>query len=173
MINDNPNKPASNWYIPITYSTRNNPNFDQTKAQEWFRGNTNSLEVTVNGWNSEEDWLVLNNQQTSYYRVNYPIDNWRKIADELNNNTYTTIHLLNRAQLIDDSLDLASFGILDLDIPLRISYALRNETDYIPFASWSSGFTTFFNRLVLSDHSETIMVSLNFESSLIQNDLFH
>uniref|UniRef100_A0A7G3AUC8 Aminopeptidase n=1 Tax=Lutzomyia longipalpis TaxID=7200 RepID=A0A7G3AUC8_LUTLO len=155
-INNNPNMPPSSWYIPITYSTKNNPNFDQTRAQAWFRGDASSLQIPVDGWNNAEDWLILNNQQTSYYRVNYPVENWLKIADELNNGSFSTIHLLNRAQLLDDSLDLASFGMLDLDIPLRISYYLRNETDYIPFASWSAGFGTFFDRLIMSDHSEKI-----------------
>uniref|UniRef100_A0A1L8DQZ0 Aminopeptidase n=1 Tax=Nyssomyia neivai TaxID=330878 RepID=A0A1L8DQZ0_9DIPT len=156
FINNNPNMPASNWYIPITYSTGNQPNFGQTTAQSWFRGDASSLQVTVSGWNSGEDWLILNNQQTSYYRVNYPMDNWLKIADELNNGTYTSIHLLNRAQLLDDSLDLAAYDVLDYDIPLRISYYLRNETDYIPFASWSAGFGTFFDKVIMSDHSEKI-----------------
>ncbi|GAB0097801.1 Aminopeptidase [Sergentomyia squamirostris] len=156
MINNDPNVSTGRWYIPITYSTKSSPNFGTTRAQEWFRGDANNLLVNVPGWNSDEDWLILNNQQTAYYRINYPMENWLKIAEELNNGSYSDIHLLNRAQLIDDSHDLAYFNVLDLDVAFRIGYYLRNETDYIPFASWSSGFTRFWDRLIVSDHSSKI-----------------
>jgi len=38
-----------------------------------------------------------------YYRVNYNKANWLNIAHYLNFNNYTKIHVLNRAQIIDDA----------------------------------------------------------------------
>lgn len=46
-----------------------------------------------------------------YYRVNYDRPNWIALARVLSEST-NTIHLLNRAQLVDDAFNLARNGRL-------------------------------------------------------------
>ena len=39
------------------------------------------LDVTVN----DDGWLKVNPNQTGYYRVNYPLENWKNLAKTLQN----------------------------------------------------------------------------------------
>jgi aminopeptidase N len=47
--------------------------------------------------------------------------------------------VVNRAQLIDDSLNLARAEIIDYSIPLQILKYLRMEIDYVPWAAADRG----------------------------------
>lgn len=76
-----------------------------------------------------------------YYRVNYEADNWRNIADYLHDfNNYTKIHVLNRAQIIDDAFYFLVRGQLELSVFLKLSDYLRQETDYV---AWFPMFKAF------------------------------
>lgn len=48
---------------------------------------------------------------SGYYRVNYEPANWVALANQLNS-SHETIHLLNRAQILDDAFNLARTGDL-------------------------------------------------------------
>lgn len=49
------------------------------------------------------------------------------------NGSHSTIHVWNRAQLIDDSFNLARAGMLDYATALNLSKYLENEDDEIPW----------------------------------------
>ncbi|KAK4874651.1 hypothetical protein RN001_014011 [Aquatica leii] len=125
------NQSNSLWTIPINYVHSNNPSFTKTVPQLWLT----TKSKTVNNFPSE-GWLILNIQQTGYYRVNYDLENWRRIIYFLKNGNIDKIHILNRAQLINDAFYLAYNEVLPVSIPLTLSEYLVRETDYIPFASF-------------------------------------
>ncbi|XP_067208559.1 glutamyl aminopeptidase-like isoform X3 [Linepithema humile] len=95
-----------NFRIPVTYTTQNNINFNTTFTNimwvnTYDKEYQKSFPLTfyshdINGW------LILNLQQIGYYRVDYDVTNWQRIVEYLNTKKYTKIHVLNRAQLIDD-----------------------------------------------------------------------
>lgn len=64
--------------------------------------------------------------------MNYDKDNWNKLIQQLNV-SHDTIHVLNRAQLIDDSFNLARAGMLEYSTALNLSTYLTNENDTIPW----------------------------------------
>lgn len=66
--------------------------------------------------------------------------NWELLSKYLDSPDLEKIHLLNRAQLIDDSFNLARAGIVDYFIPLDLSRYLAREVDYVP---WYSAFRAF------------------------------
>lgn len=70
------------------------------------------------------------------YRVNYDAENWSLLASTLNSPNYTDINVLNRAQLLIDSMDLAQMGDLSYDLALKLMTYLRNEKEYLP---WKAG----------------------------------
>lgn len=70
-----------------------------------------------------------------YYRVNYDNQNWNAIIDELNDGNFASIHKLNRAQLLDDSFNLARHGYLDFSLALNLIKYLHRETDLIPLTA--------------------------------------
>ena len=69
---------------------------------------------------------------TGYYRVNYDERNWKLIIDQLNSD-HESIHVINRAQIIDDALNLARAGLLNYTGRWVILYTCRknNVLNYI------------------------------------------
>lgn len=90
--------------------------------------------------------VVFNVQQTGYYRVNYDENNWDLLAKQLKAD-HRAIHVVNRAQIMDDALNLAKSGLLDYKTALSVTEYLRNEEEYIPWASALSGFS-YLNKML-------------------------
>ena len=131
----NPNSTDTNdykWYVPINFATASNPNFNSTKPTSWMTKNETTKRIT--GLPESDDWVIFNNLQTGYYKVNYDLNNWQRIANQLKKN-YSKIVTLNRAQVIDDSFDLARAGELNYDTALDIISYLDAELDYSPWKS--------------------------------------
>lgn len=51
---------------------------------------------------------------------------------------HTAISVINRAQIIDDALNLARANLLDYETALELTNYLENEVEYLP---WASAFT--------------------------------
>lgn len=47
------------------------------------------------------------NEFLGYYRVMYEDNNWERLTEMLQSENFENIHILNRVQLIDDSLEFA------------------------------------------------------------------
>ena len=75
--------------------------------------------------------IILRNNN---FRVNYDENNWKKIATTLLRN-HTSIHRTNRAQIIDDSFNLARAGHLNYSIAFSLTKYLTQELDFIPWSS--------------------------------------
>lgn len=74
---------------------------------------------------------------TGYYRVNYDYTNWVRLSKVLNSVQYTNIHVLNRAQLIDDAYHLILENSIELSSDLFFDLVgyLKHEEDHIPWYS--------------------------------------
>jgi hypothetical protein len=71
---------------------------------------------------------------TGFYRVNYDLRNWRLLTEYLmDREHFTQIGVINRAQLLDDALNLARAGLLDYATALDVTRYLANELEYIPW----------------------------------------
>jgi aminopeptidase N len=57
---------------------------------------------------------------------------------------HTTIHVINRAQIMDDALNLAKSGLLDYETALSVTGYLSKEVEYIPWASALSGTSVIY-----------------------------
>lgn len=125
------------WWIPLNYVVGSNSDFTSTSPDLWME-NVRSVSLESSSapkqWN-ESDWILFNIQQTSYYRVNYDNNLWHLLIDQLNAGSegFERIHYRNRAQLIDDSYNLAIANLLEFDILLGIMDYLKYEEDYIPW----------------------------------------
>ena len=124
---------TSSWYIPLTFATESNPNFEDTRPTNFFvNGEATSSITAPNGFNASQ-WFVFNKQQLGYYRVNYDFANWHALILALNSDDYDKIHVLNRAQLIDDSITFAAGGYLDYETTFGILTYLSREAEYTPW----------------------------------------
>jgi aminopeptidase N len=122
------------WFIPLNLASASDPNFENTKFTHYFendQGPTKNFSYP-DGFDSAK-WFVFNKQQLGFYRVNYDFNNWHELIRILNSDNFKQIHVLNRAQLIDDSLNLAADGYLSYEVAFGILSYLSRETDYIPW----------------------------------------
>ncbi|XP_053595158.1 aminopeptidase N-like isoform X2 [Microplitis demolitor] len=129
------------YWVPINFASENDADFSNTTVTDWFDPETASIEITAP---PRDNWLLANKQQFGYYRVNYDEKNWKLIIQYLKSNNYHKIHVLNRAQLIDDAFVLAEFGYLNFNIAFDLARYLRLETEYVPWATfWEKMFRLF------------------------------
>ncbi|KAG5305888.1 AMPN Aminopeptidase, partial [Pseudoatta argentina] len=135
------------WWIPITYTTEKQLNFNNTQPTKWMKAERS---ITLNDLDVKpSQWIIFNVQETGYYRVNYDTENWKLIIKQLNNiKNFKNISVINRAQLIDDALNLARAGKLDYDIAFNITSYLANETEYLP---WKAAFRalSYLNNMLI------------------------
>ncbi|KAF5289207.1 hypothetical protein FQR65_LT00093 [Abscondita terminalis] len=132
-IDRNPKKNKRQWIIPINYLCSNENNkFNDTYPYLWL---TNSSRI-ISDASFNCSWILFNNQQTGFYRVNYDIHNWNSLINFLKTPYFIHIHILNRAQLIEDSFQLAKLNLLSYNVSLNLSLYLYQETHYIPITSF-------------------------------------
>jgi aminopeptidase N len=128
---------SSLWWVPINYVVKSNPDFSNTKPDLWMPGQkTITIQSSAQKPWTANDWIVVNIQESSYFRVNYDNNLWNLLIAQLKGD-FSQIHLLNRAQLVDDSLNLARAGKINYNVPFEILEYLAKENDYIPWASVS------------------------------------
>lgn len=133
----------SSFYIPLNFATASNPNFDDTTITNYFVNGEERTLISVPAQFIPGQWFVFNKQQLGFYRVNYDPQNWNAIIDALNSDAYDQIHVLNRAQLIDDSLRFAEGEYIGYNVLLNLLPYLRREREYTP---WEAS-NEFVNRL--------------------------
>lgn len=124
------------WWVPITYTSEKQLNFKNTQPMKWMKAE-HSIILNDLGISSSE-WILFNVQETGYYRVNYDRTNWQMIIKQLNKQNFKDISTINRAQLIDDALNLARAGNLDYSTALDVTSYLAHETEYLP---WKAAFS--------------------------------
>ena len=99
------------WWIPLSWTGQDNPDFADTSPKHWV--SPTMKEFLLSGLPPKRYWTVFNIQQSSFYRINYDIENWLALGEQLRAD-HTVIHSLNRAQIIDDSFQLAKAGKLTI-----------------------------------------------------------
>nr|XP_012230690.1 PREDICTED: uncharacterized protein LOC105677005 [Linepithema humile] len=165
------------WWIPVTFATQTNPDFSNTLPTHWLRPQDQS--IIIDGINPN-DWIIVNLQQTGYYRVNYDLSNWKKITAYLKSSNYTKIHVLNRAQIIDDAYHLTMTKQLDISTFLDLMTYLAQETDYIAWYPMfeifniSEEFYNLAEAAIIKSHLLEILKglveSVGFEEDPMEND---
>ncbi|XP_055523576.1 aminopeptidase N-like [Wyeomyia smithii] len=142
----------SSWILPYNFATAKNPNFDITSDTRWLL--SNSATLPAEGWTSS-DWIIFNKQQTGYYRVNYDERLWNLLITQLHRN-HSVINNINRAQLIDDSFNLARSGRLGYDTALRLIAYLTHERDYVPWAAANRNLQVLMRLFSASEQDQTL-----------------
>ncbi|XP_014484468.1 PREDICTED: aminopeptidase N-like [Dinoponera quadriceps] len=155
------------WQIPTTFTTKEHLNFTQNSPTFWLNS-SEVLSVNLSGFYDQSQWVISNIQQFGFYRVRYIDDNWWQILEYLAKN-HTKIHVLNRAQLIDDAYHTIMDSRLNNWILNGLVRYLGKETSFIVWHSmmnvlqYMSSFfnlpgrpVEFFKELVLKSMNETL-----------------
>lgn len=138
------------WLIPVTVASETRANFSHTQAQLWVRETIqfqSRLPERGLEWDAD-DWILVNLQQSGYYRVNYEPQLWDRIIRKLNSESYHTIPHATRAQLLDDAFNLARAELLDYITVFRLLEYLQKEHHFLPWDSVSRSLT-YINTLLV------------------------
>ncbi|XP_024085404.1 endoplasmic reticulum aminopeptidase 1-like isoform X2 [Cimex lectularius] len=112
------------WYVPLSYYT------DVSKEETiWMNMTDVKFEI-----NSSATWLKANINQSGFYRVNYDSKMWEVLVATLKKN-HSTFSPTDRASLLDDAFTLCRAGLLNISTVLDMSLYLREERDYVPWAT--------------------------------------
>nr|XP_002730532.1 PREDICTED: aminopeptidase N-like [Saccoglossus kowalevskii] len=119
------------WYVPLTYTFGNDPDFDKPE-QAWLnKDEPGVLNLSNVG---ENDWLLVNVNKWGFYRVNYDDDNWGRLANQLKHD-YTVIPIRSRTSIMDDAFKISQPGHTDHVNALRLTEYMDKEFEYVPWDS--------------------------------------
>ncbi|XP_027775590.2 aminopeptidase N [Marmota flaviventris] len=124
------------WIVPIT-SIRNGIEQGTYWLQSVQKAQHEHFRTS-----SDNEWVLLNLNVTGYYLVNYDESNWKKIQTQLQTNL-SAIPVINRAQVIQDSFNLASAGRIPVTLALDNTLFLIQETEYMPWEAALSSLNYF------------------------------
>ena len=94
-----------------------------------------------------------------FYRVNYDSNGWQRIFNILNNK-FDEIHVLNRAGIVDDLLNLGRAGYQDYETVLNGITYLERETNYLPFKAAFNGLDYLNKRF--TGHDTHFLLKVNY-----------
>lgn len=134
---------TSLWWVPINIVVGKTAVFTDTKPDYWLAPQAAAIQIPLADidLNSEEDWYIINKQQTGYYRINYDENNWNKLVAVLKGDTRASIHNINRAQLVDDAFNFARSGDMSYVRLFDLLQYLSTEDDYLPWNAANSGYS--------------------------------
>lgn len=97
------------WWIPLSYTTEEEIDFETTVPKQWVECNKSNKPVSKEIFDlpEKDDWVIFNIQLAGLYKVRYDEHNWNLLIRQLTGAEYEKISTLNRAALINDALDLA------------------------------------------------------------------
>ncbi|CAG12385.1 unnamed protein product, partial [Tetraodon nigroviridis] len=96
------NNYSSLWQVPLTVAM-GNASAVGLETLIWINNQTETHRI---GEMDDNTWLLGNINQTGYFRVNYDLQNWKLLIQQLHDN-HEIISVGNRAGLIDDAFNLA------------------------------------------------------------------
>ncbi|XP_041637312.1 thyrotropin-releasing hormone-degrading ectoenzyme-like [Cheilinus undulatus] len=116
------------WQVPLTVAVGNSTTVS-SESLIWINNKTETHRI---GQMDDKTWLLGNINQTGYFRVNYDLQNWKLLIQQLHTNPQI-ISVGNRAGLIDDAFNLARAGYLPQGVPLQLIGYLPEETSFLPW----------------------------------------
>ncbi|CAH2218458.1 jg21835, partial [Pararge aegeria aegeria] len=146
FISASASKTEQVWPLPLTYTAGNNPDWENLTPSIVMINRT--IEIAKG---QGHEWVIFNVQQKGFYRVNYDTHNWEMIADALKKYDYssnTTIHRLNKAQIVDDVFALMRSERISFELGFKILDFLKEETDYYSWYPAITGFSWIRNRFL-------------------------
>lgn len=132
------------WIVPVSFLK---PGAQQQQNLYWLQTQKNQNDSFKT---SANEWVLLNLNVTGYYQVNYDEGNWKKLQNQLQTDL-SVIPVLNRAQIIHDSFDLASAKRVAVTLALDNTLFLVNETEYLP---WDAALSSLNYFKLMLDRSE-------------------
>ncbi|KAL0882646.1 hypothetical protein ABMA27_001081 [Loxostege sticticalis] len=141
--------PQQNFLIPISFTRSIEPDFDNIYPSFIMDQSSFVHNLDIG---EEDDWVIYNIQGRGYYRVCYDPELMSRLIGALDDpERREEIHPLNRATLIDDSLNIARRGgsdLIDYETALPMILTMQHETEYAPWKAFVRSMDFIRKRLV-------------------------
>ena len=118
------------YTIPISYTHDRELNFDSLRPKFYFH---KTFKHMTFGNTTANKWLILNIQQSGYYRVFYDKQLLEAIQEALQGKNHSGIPGLQRASIINDLFAYAEIGLITYNRTLSFIGYLALETGYLPW----------------------------------------
>ncbi|XP_037811880.1 aminopeptidase N [Lucilia sericata] len=152
LLDPNDGSDASLRYtIPITFNNDMKTNYTEFTPKFYFN---KTLEEVAFGNTAHHDWVIVNTQQSNYYRVFYEAKLQRHLRIAFEQENHSGIHVSNRASVIDDLFTFGLVGLKGYDEIFEFMEYLATETEYTPWYAAFKGFNNVYVRLTLEQHKE-------------------
>ncbi|XP_072760399.1 thyrotropin-releasing hormone-degrading ectoenzyme isoform X2 [Anoplolepis gracilipes] len=117
------------WYVPLDYINKTRNDWS-SPTKTWLYS---EAETVVDDVGAQDSWVVFNVNKTGYYRVHYDEENWKLLAQTLEED-HEILPAETRASLIDDVLGLAAVGLTKYATAFDfIKYMQMKERHYAPW----------------------------------------
>ncbi|XP_068611631.1 thyrotropin-releasing hormone-degrading ectoenzyme-like [Brachionichthys hirsutus] len=140
------NNNSLQWQVPLMVAVGNGSSIG-LGSLIWVNNRTETHRI---GQMDDTNWLLGNINQTGYFRVNYDLQNWKLLIQQLHTN-HRIISVGNRAGLIDDAFNLARAGYLPQGLPLQLIGYLPEEASFLP---WHAAGRTLYQLDKLLDRTD-------------------
>nr|ADK11709.1 aminopeptidase N [Leptinotarsa decemlineata] len=170
---------TSQWFIPISYTKSSDlMKFNSTSPKVWLTPNGTANITLMQG----DSWIILNNQVTGYFRVNYDNELWSRIGTALKSENFSDIPEIHRAQIVDDLFNLARIQKTNYSQVFDLIEFLANDTSYFSWKVAFDGFNFLLERVgsdsvlgqQISKHLLRLMTNLYDSTSFDRlNDTYH
>lgn len=115
------------WWIPVSYTTKSNTNFDNTVAKKWMKCPKEQL--VIENLNSS-DWIIINLQSAGLFVVKYDDDNFKLLTETLTDeSSFGLIPFWDKYKIIIDSIILSNIKKIPHHSVLDILLFLKYETN--------------------------------------------
>ncbi|XP_032687698.1 glutamyl aminopeptidase-like isoform X7 [Odontomachus brunneus] len=122
------------WIIPVNYFTKMTYMSSNTLDVVWhdwcylnstLKAGYDDMQISIN------NFLIVNVEQSGYYRVNYDDRNWMLLATHMQKNNTPHIPPLTRAQLVNDAYYFTIGRNINTSIFVEVTKHLERDTDFI------------------------------------------
>ncbi|XP_063704739.1 membrane alanyl aminopeptidase-like [Culicoides brevitarsis] len=161
---------TSRWTIPVTVAKSKLDFSDKRAHLSIFEAHDDEHIIPFYKNTTSLDYYMLNMQAVGFYRINYEEHNWQAIAKALKSENHGDIHVLNRAQIIDDLFNLARAGYLSYDFILNIVDYVIDEKEYLPWYAMLNGLSYLMQRIPDENYKTE---TFNFVKRLLSNIYDH
>lgn len=136
-----PNSHNMFYWIPIDIVTSLEPYRIRLNSKVWLGPKPEDIHI-----NPTNNWFIVNREQTGFYRVNYDPASWKRLIDILNSERFESIHVLNRAQIIDDLFNLARATHVEYELLMDATKYLKREKDHLLWKAFFNGLSYIYDR---------------------------
>lgn len=151
------NPPTTLYWIPISVAWASNANFSNTfPTVHMVLTQSQSLGIPSL---SEDEWLLVNMQQSGFFRVQYDERNYELLAEALRKNV-SLFHVSNRAQLLDDLYSFARTNRGSYITALDMARFLEHDTSYVSWYPAIAMFTEIENNFQAHENYPRFRVRL-------------